>query len=461
MHIDKGLNVPIEGQPELLLDRQPAKVSHVAISGRDFWGLKPKMLVQEGDTVKLGQPLFSDKTFAEVVFTSPASGKVSVVNRGAKRFLESVVIEIDQAAEASGNVVEFAQHDPQAIAGLDRAEVQEQLLLSGMWPQIRTRPYSKIASPQQTPQAFFVNLMDTNPLAPDMAVLLDGQEKALIAGLHAVSKLTEGMVFVCRSPQLSLPSGIGDIPRVRVVDFSGLHPAGLVGTHIHYLAPVNAEKFVWHIDAHDAISFGKLFLTGGYPTEVRVSLGGPMAKRPRHIVTRRGACVSQLVNGEVSYAQASGESDEVRAVSGSILNGRTAKGFHDYLGAFHRQIVLLEEYGPRRLLGWLIPGFNRYSTARVYPSALGLPRSYTMSASANGSPRAMVSFGLYEEVVPLDILPTQLLRALLVGDTDTAQGLGALELDEEDLALCSFVCLSKYEYGTALRESLRKIEIEG
>ena len=461
MHIKKGLNVPISGAPVALIDRHSAEAAHVAVFGRDFLGLKPKMLVQEGDAVTQGQAIFADKTHPDIVFTAPASGVVQAVNRGAKRFLESVVIAVDAEAERAGKVTEFTRYSAEEITRLDSDTVRAQLLSSGLWPQIRTRPYSKLAAPKATPEAFFVNLMDTNPLAVDPALVLEGQEEALIAGLHLVSRLTDGVVHVCAAPDLKLPEAVGNVPKVRVSNFSGVHPSGLVGTHIHYLHPVNAEKQVWHAETQDILAFGKLFLTGQYPTELTIALAGPMAKRPRILMTRRGACVSELTKGEISFANGCGESDEVRAVAGSVLTGRTARGFHDYLGAFHRQIALIEEYGPKRLLGWLIPGRDRFATARVHTSALSLPKDYVMSASANGSPRAMVPFGLYEEVMPLDILATQLLRALLVGDTDTAQGLGALELDEEDLALCSYVCLSKYEYGTALRNSLTKIELDG
>ena len=461
MHITKGLNVPIAGAPAALVDSQSTQIQHVGVFGRDFLGLKPKMLVQEGDSVLQGQALFADKTHPEIVFTAPASGTVTAINRGAKRFLESVVIAVDAAAEAAGKVTEFKAYSPEQIAGLDGDTVRQQLLASGLWPQIRTRPFSKMAAPEAKPEAFFVNLMDTNPLACDPALALEGEAEALIAGLHLIKALSDGVVHVCKAPDLKLPEAVAHIPKVQVSEFSGVHPAGLVGTHIHYLHPINAEKQVWHIDAQDLLAFGRLFLAGKYPSTLMIALAGPMAKRPRIIMTRRGACVSELTNGEISFARGCGESDEVRAVSGSVLTGRTARGFHDYLGAFHRQITLIEEYGPKRLLGWLIPGRDRFSTARVHTSALSLPKDYTMTASANGSPRAMVPFGLYEEMMPLDILATQLLRALLVGDTDTAQALGALELDEEDLALCSYVCLSKYEYGTALRESLTKIERDG
>ena len=461
MHINKGLNVPIAGAPVELIDRHTANVAHVAIFGRDFIGLKPKMLVQEGDTVLQGQAIFADKTYPSIVFTAPASGTVQAVNRGAKRFLESVVIAVDAEAETSGKVTEFSRYAPEDIADLDADTVRKQLLSSGLWPQIRTRPYSKLAAPEVKPEAFFVNLMDTNPLAFDPALALEGQEKSLIAGLQLISSLTDGAVHVCKSPSLKLPESVGRLPKVEITEFSGVHPSGLVGTHIHYLYPVNAEKQVWHIDAQDVLAFGKLFLSGQYPSELMIALAGPIAKKPRILMTRRGACVSELTKGEISFANGCGESDEVRAVAGSVLTGRAARGFHDYLGAFHRQVALIEEYGPKRLLGWLIPGRDRFATARVHTSALSLSKDYNMSASANGSPRAMVPFGLYEEVMPLDILATQLLRALLVGDTDIAQGLGALELDEEDLALCSYVCLSKYEYGTALRDSLTKIEQDG
>ena len=458
MRIKKGLNLPIEGAPNAQIDRHALEATQVAVSGRDYWGLKPKMLVQEGDRVQMGQPLFADKTFSDIVFTAPATGQVSAINRGVKRFLESVVIDVDRAAEEADDVCQFTAYPFAGLKNINTEQAREQLLASGLWPQIRTRPYSKLANPAQKPMAFFINLMNTEPLSFDPALALEGREQDFLAGLLVVSALCDGTIFVCKSPKTTLPEGVAAMDRVEVHEFSGPHPAGLVGTHIHYLAPVNAEKVVWHLDAQDLLAFGQLFQTGRYPKDILVAVAGPIVKRPRVMATRRGACVSALANSEIDYTKAGGHP---RVVSGSLLTGRQAKGFQDYLGAFHRQISIIAEYGPKRLLGWLIPGWDRFATARVHLSSLSLPKKYNMSASANGSPRAMVPFGLYEEVVPLDILPTQLLRALLVLDTDTAQSLGALELDEEDLALCSYVCLSKYEYGTALRAALTRIEAEG
>jgi Na+-transporting NADH:ubiquinone oxidoreductase subunit A len=388
--IKKGLDLPIAGAPDQQIEDGPTIVS-CALIGADHLDLKAKLLVAEGDHVHLGQPLFSDRRFERVFYTAPAGGVVRAINRGARRVLQSVVIDLDDEDDP----VVFTQVDAAAIDGLDRDLVKENLLKSGLGPALRTRPYSKLPDPASTPAAIFVTAMDSSPLAAD------------------------------------------------------------AGTHIHLLDPVHADKTVWYINYQDAMAFGKLFRTGRLPTERVISLAGPAAKRPRLLRSRLGAAVDSLLADEV-------DGTKVRVIAGNVLTGRVASGPFAFLGRFHQQITLMPEGGKRELFGWLIPSMRKFATANVHISSLVRgKRIFPFNTGLNGSPRAMIPVGLYEDVMPLDILATQLLRALLIMDTEDAQSLGCLELDEEDLALCSYVCMSKYEYGMALRANLEKIEVEG
>ena len=317
---------------------------------------------------------------------------------------------------------------------------------------MRTRPYSKVPDPASTPAAIFVAAMDTRPLAGDPAVIIGAAAEDFANGVRLLSKLTDGATHVCHAPDATLPQPAE--AGIRFTSFDGPHPAGLAGTHIHFLEKVTAERKVWTIGYQDVIAIGELFRTGVLPTSRVVAITGPAASNPRLVRARRGASVAELVSGEIS-------GDNVRVISGDVLTGRHAVSPLDYLGAFDSQVTLLPEGDHRDFFGWIIPSMEKFSTARVHLSSLlGLDK-LKFHTNMNGSPRAMVPVGLYEDVMPMDILATQLLRAILVLDTETAQQLGALELDEEDLALCSYVCMSKYEYGMALRANLDKIEAEG
>ena len=444
--IKKGLDLPITGAPEQQIEDGPP-VTSCAVCGADYLDLKPKMLVAEGDRVQLGQPLFADRRFDGVLYTAPAGGVVRAVNRGAQRVLQSVVIDLDEGDDA----VSFAQAE--AIDELDRNQVQENLLASGLWTALRTRPYSKVPDPASTPAAIFVTAMDSGPLAPDAAVVLAEGPEDFVNGVKLLAKLTDGSVYVCGRPGAAIPRVEGR--NILHATFQGPHPAGLPGTHIHLLDPVHAEKSVWHANYQDAMAVGALFRTGRLPTGRIISIAGPAAKRPRLLRTRLGATVDSLLEGEV-------EADRVRVISGNVLTGREAKGPFAFLGRFHHQISLLAEGGERELFGWLIPSMHKFATANVHLSSLFRNKlRFPFNTDMNGSARAMIPVGLYEDVVPLDVLATQLLRALLILDTEDAQSLGCLELDEEDLALCSYICMSKYEYGIALRANLEKIEAEG
>ncbi|NIS90388.1 MAG: Na(+)-translocating NADH-quinone reductase subunit A [Woeseiaceae bacterium] len=440
IQIKKGLDVPMAGRPELTIsDARP--VSTVGLVGWDTPGLKPKMAVAVGDRVKLGQTLFVDKRNPDVCYTAPGSGTVTAVNRGERRVLNSVVIGLE-----GDDAETFSSNDQ------DENEIRKTLCASGLWTCLRTRPFGRIPQPDARPNSIFITAINTNPLAGDPAFVISEDTKAFLAGLHIVSKLTDGKIFVCTRPGTGIPVPEGQ--QFVHAEFAGPHPAGLVGTHIHFLDPVSIHKTVWHIGYQDTMAIGRLFRDGRLPTERLIALGGPMVRNPRLIRTRRGASTADILDGELVPGNA-------RVISGSVLSGHRASGMLGWLGAYHNQISVLAEDRSRQFMHWMRPGRHKYSASRAYASTFFLSEDYPLTTTQNGSPRAMVSIGSFERVMPLDILPTVLLKALLVRDTDAAQQLGALELDEEDLALCSFVCNGKYNYGPHLRKALDEIEAYG
>jgi len=392
----------------------------------------PKMAVAAGDRVKLGQTLFIDKRNPEVCYTAPGSGVVSAINRGERRVLNSVVIELDGVEAETWST--------------DDKDIRKTLCESGLWTTLRTRPFGRIPQPDTTPNSIFVTAINTNPLSGDPSLVIGEDQEAFLAGLRVISQLTEGKIYVCTRAGADIPCPDGD-QFVRA-EFSGPHPAGLVGTHIHFLDPVSIKKTVWHIGYQDTMAIGRLFANGHLSTERIIALGGPMVKNPRLLRTQRGASTAHILDGEM-------QSGNARVISGSV------SGMLGWLGAYHNQISVIAEGSPREFLSFMRPGHNKYSALRAYASTWLHKGDYDLTSSQNGSPRAMVSTGSFERVMPLDILPTVLLKALLVRDTDSAQQLGALELDEEDLALCSFVCNGKYNYGPHLRKALDEIEANG
>ena len=422
-------------------------MSSVALMGPDTVDLKPGMLVAVGDRVKLGQPLFSDKQNPGVQFTAPGAGTIAAINRGERRVLQSVVINLDGDEEE-----EFTAYAANDLQNISRQDVRDNLLASGLWTAFRTRPFSKIPRPDDVPAAIFVTAIDTNPLAADPDVVIQREGEAFQQGLYVIAALTDGTIHVCTAPDS--PITCPDSGDIQLSQFSGPHPAGLVGTHIHFLDPVNEDRVAWHIGYQDVIAVGKLFTTGRLPVDRVVALSGPSVSKPRLISTRLGANTTELVDGELTDS-------DVRVVSGSVLNGHRAAGWAVWLGRYDNQITVLKEGSPREFLSFMRPGIGKFSLTRGFFGNLFGSGGYAMTTSQNGSPRAMVSIGSFEQVMPLDILPTPLLKALLVRDTDSARDLGCLELDEEDLALCSFVCNGKYEYGGHLRKSLYEIEVNG
>ena len=443
INIKKGLDLPITGNPEQTITDGP-KVTQVAVMGPDYVGMKPTMAVQEGDRVKKGQVLFTDKKTEGVQYTAPAAGVVKAINRGARRVFLSVVIELDGDEEET-----FTSYTPEQLNSLDAKDVEANLVASGLWTALRTRPYSKVPALGSRPKAIFVNAMDTNPLAGNPELVIKGQTEAFKNGLRALRRLSEGKLFVCKAPGASIPSAGVE----QTEEFAGPHPAGLPGTHIHFLYAASANRTVWTVGYQDVIAIGKLFTTGKLFTDRVISLAGPQVTKPRLVRTQLGASLAEVTKGEL-------KDGENRLITGSVFGGRTASGELNFLGRFHNQVSVLREGRERPMLHYLTPGTNRFSVMPIYLSKL-MSKVFDFTTTTNGSERAMVPVGSYERIMPLDILPTQLLRALIVEDMESAIALGALELDEEDIALCSFVCPGKYEYGPILRKNLTRIEAEG
>lgn len=444
--IKKGFNLPLAGTPDQSTIHTQS-VQSVALLGEDYIGMRPTMLVQPGDKVKLGDVVLVDKKTEGVKYTAPGAGEVVAINRGEKRAFLSLVIRLEGNDE-----VTFDVHSDDAIAGLDRETVKTQLIDSGQWTALRARPFSKVADPDSVPHSIFVNVMDTNPLAPDIAQVIAGQEQNFLRGLQVVSKLTDGTTFVCKDPDLRLPEI--SMERVQVEDFSGPHPAGLVGTHIHFFDPVHRGKMVWHLGVQDVIAWGHLFATGHILTDRIVSIAGPTVKHPQLVKTRLGASLADLLEGAL-------EDVENRIISGSVLSGRKSDDARGFLGRYHQQITALQEGKKRELLGWLGPMFDVVTIKHLALSKLFFGTKFKLTTSTNGSRRTLVPHGNYDEVVPLDILPNFLIRALATYDIEDAEKLGILELDEEDLALCTFSCTSKMDFGPILRENLTIFEKEG
>ena len=443
-NLKRGLDIPILGIPEQkIYDGNNPET--LAVLGPDYNGLKPKMLVSVGDKVVRGTPLFCHKDNPDVLYVSPCKGHVESINRGEKRALLSVVISVDSLTHKGMNIVKLnSQID-------DNTEfVRKCLYESGLWTSFLTRPYSKVPQAGSVPTSIFITAMDTEPLCPDADLIINQDLKAFEEGVKKISTLTEGEVFICKKNDSNI-----NLKNFKTYNFDGPHPAGLAGTHIHFLDPPNGNKMVWSVSYQDVIAIGKLFLSGHIDIEKTISLAGPLAKNPRLVKTVMGASLFDLLKGEFINNTA------CRVISGSVLSGFHADGHLSFLGRYSRQVTLIEEDKEKLLLGWINPQPNKFSVMPVLASAFGFFKLFNLTSNLNGGRRAMVPTGVFETLMPQDYLPTQLLRSLIVMDTDVAQSLGTLELDEEDLALCTFACPAKYEYGSALRDSLEKIEKEG
>ena len=451
--VRKGLDLPIAGQPAQQIDSAPAP-AHVGLLAEDYVGMKPTMLVAVGDSVRRGQALFEDKKTPGVRYTAPAGGTVAAINRGERRALQSVVLQLD-ATELQGghDCVTFESYTGRHPSELTSEQARSLLVESGLWTSLRARPFGRVPAIDAKPSSLFVTAADTDPLAADVDAVMAGNEAHFARGLEALAKAAGASVFVCKTKGSAVSAPTSD--NIRLEEFEGPHPSGTAGLHIHVLDPVDRNKQVWHLGYQDVIAAGRLFESGVLPVGRVISLAGPAMQRPRLLRTRLGVSIASLTSRELNAG-------ETRTLSGSALSGRRAEGeIFGYLGRYHTQVTGLHEDSRRRLLGWLAPGGRTFSVMRLFLGSWLPGRKYSFTTTTNGSVRAMVPVGTYEKIMPLDILPAPLLRSLLMPNPERAEELGALELLEEDLALCSFVSPEKAEFGSLLRNILTTLEKEG
>jgi len=447
INIKKGLDLPILGRPsEIISDL--IKTRRVALTGLDYIGIKPTILIKSANVVKEGDPLVASKENPGVVYTAPCSGTVVEINRGARRVLESFVIEVDP--KGASRTFDIISDDKLKSTSADA--IIKVLVESGLYTAFRQRPFSRIPQLSERPHSIFVTAIDSDPLGFNPEIVISKYVDDFTRGLTALTRITETEVYnvVHESFATKLP----EVANCQTLKFGGKHPCGLVGTHIHMLDPVHENKSVWHLEAQDVIAIGKLLSTGKLWNERFIALGGPMVKEPQVIHTTVGADISEITAGRVL-------DKPLRIISGSIFNGRRAEGNLHYLGRYHNKISVIEEDVERKLLGWIRPGAKQHSAGGTYLSALFPNKLLNITSKRNGAIRPVVPLGVFEKVMPLDILPTQLAKALLIKDIDDCLRLGVMELDEEDLSLLTYSCSGKNDYGAYLREILDIIYKEG
>jgi len=444
--LKKGLNVPISGEPNQSIS-PPSPVSRVALIGDDYIGMKPTMEVAVGDPVKTGQLLFRDKKNEGVIFTSPATGKVVEINRGAKRKFESIIIETEE-----DDFIQFLTPGEKSTGEYSPEEIRSILINSSLWTGFRTRPFGKVPEVASTPTALFITATDTRPLAADPGTIINLQSEDFSNGIDVLRNLIDSPIFLCLAEN-ELAETI-TTEGVEVVEFEGPHPAGLPSTHIHFLQPAQEGEIAWHIDYQDVIGIGCLFRTGRLPTEKVISLAGPAVLKPELMTIRIGSDIYEICKNRLV-------SSPNRILSGSVLDGRQVKDFHHFIGRYHNQISVLHERSGRGLFSWASPGGDRFSVKRIFTSTLDKTRKFAMNTALWGGERAIFPIDSYDRVMPMDILPLPLLKSLSTGDTEKSKSLGALELIEEDVALLSYVCPGKNDFGPILRDVLTEIELEG
>jgi len=436
--IKKGLDINLKGKAEkIFIQSDPSET--FAVKPIDFTGIFPKLTVKVDHDVKAGSPLFFNKYKPEVIFTSPVSGKVIAINRGERRRILEVVIRADKEIRYES----FTKANP---LDLSREQIIENLLESGLWPFIRQRPYHIIANPEDEPKAVFISAFDTAPLAPDYDFALKNDAQPFQTGIDALSKLTSGKVHLGLNGAYPPSRVFAEARNVELHYFRGPHPAGNVGVQIHHIDPVNKGDIVWFVNPQDVVSIGRLFEKGIYDASRIVALSGSEIKSPRYFKTKIGASITNLVEGNV-------ETGKLRYISGNVLTGLKIPK-DGYIGFYDSQITVIPEGDYYEFLGWCLPGFKKYSVSRSFFSWLAPKKEYHIDTNLKGGRRAFVMTGEYENVFPMDIYPVQLLKAILVEDIDLMENLGIYEVAEEDFALCEFVCTSKTDVQSIIRQGI-------
>jgi len=444
--IKKGLDIKMIGQAEKIYVKAPRAKTY-AIKPVDWHGLTPKIIPKLCDEVKVGTPIFFDKYHPEVKFTSPVSGILLSINRGERRRIIEVVIEDD----GKNTPETFLKGEPSSFK---REQIVESLLESGLWPAVRQRPYTVIANPEQHPKSIFISAFDTAPLAPDLDFVLKDMEEDFQWGVNVLKQLTEGKIYLNLDGRYPSVRTLNATKGVEINRFKGPHPAGNVGIQISKLDPINKGEVVWVVQPQDVVAIGRLFKTGKYDPSVVVSVTGSRVKKPQYYKTIRGAAVATLLEKQLKEG-------ENRVISGNVLNGRQIDGEKGYVGFFDSQVTVIPEGNQYEFFGWIKPGFNKKSLSRSFASTWLLPnKQFDLDTNIHGGERAFVMTGEYEKVLPMDIYPVQLLKSILANDIDKMERLGIYELDEEDLALCEFVCTSKTPVTKILRDGLKSMRKE-
>lgn len=439
----KGLDINLKGKAaaEVMAVKEPG---FYALCPDDFTGVTPKVVVKEQEYVMAGGPLFIDKNHPEVKFVSPVSGVVTCVERGARRKVLSITVE----AAAEQDFEEFGKKN---VAQLDGAAVKEALLNAGMFAFIKQRPYDVVADPTIAPNAIFVSAFDSNPLAPDFEVALKGEEANFQTGLDALAKMAKTYLNVSVNQK---SSALTQAKNVTVTAFDGPHPAGNVGVQINHIAPINKGETVWIIDPQAVIFIGRLFNTGRVDLTRTVAITGSEVKKTAYCKLKVGALLTDVLADNVN------KDKELRYISGNPLTGKqiSANGF---LGAFHSQVTVIPEGNDvHEMLGWIMPRFNQFSVSHSYFSWLMGKKEYTLDARVKGGERHMIMANEYDKVLPMDIMPEYLIKAIIAGDIDRMEQLGIYEVAPEDFALCEFVCSSKMELQRIVREGLDMLRRE-
>ncbi len=451
--LKRGFDIKIAGKPEKKLTELPAPAT-VAIKPTDFRGIRPRLMVSEGDAVKIGSPLFHSKENEKIVFVAPVSGKVTAINRGDRRRLMEIVIEND----LTNTPLQQSALGRDEILSKSRDELQEMLLAGGLWPYLRQRPYSKIANPQDTPRDIFISAMDTAPLAADPDFLLAGDEKAFQLGLGILKKFTMGKIHLSvNGASQNLAPAFKNAQGIEKHTFTGPHPAGNVGVHIHHIQPLVHGQVIWYISPEGVAQIGKFFSTGYLNNSRVIAVAGSAVNNRQYYKTVMGAPVKHLINESNLTA------DEVRIINGNVLTGEKTS-LAGYTGFYnHLLSVIPEGSRERSLMSWFSPGLNTASVSRTFLSRWvgGRKKEYEISTLMNGGHRAFVATGDYEKVLPMDIMPVFLAKSILAEDVKEMEQLGILEVDEEEMALCSYICLSKTDFGAIVRKGLDLLEKEG
>jgi Na+-transporting NADH:ubiquinone oxidoreductase subunit A len=436
--IKRGLNIPLKGKAEKVI-KKASDSQYYAVKPIDFHGMRTKLVSKVGDKVKVGTPLFYNKLQPGVQFTSPVSGEVVSVNRGERRKILEVVIENDQKFDYE----DFGAQDP---SQLERDHIIEKMLQSGLWPVIRQRPYSTVANPEDKPKSIFISAFDSAPLAPDYDLIVKGEDQNFQKGIDALKKLTEGTIHLNVNADYPPSEVFTKAKGVQLNHFTGPHPSGNVGVQINKLDPINQGDIIWYVYPQDVIAIGRLFDKGIYDVSKVIALTGSEVKKPLYYRFVKGASIKNIVDGNV-------KDGELRYISGNVLTGKKINS-EGYLGYFDDQVTVIPEGKYYEFLGWAKPGFKKYSTSRSFWSWLQPSKRYRIDTNLKGGERAYVVSGEYEKVFPMDIYPVQLIKAILIEDIELMEKLGIYEVDEEDFALCEFICTSKTPVQSIVRKGL-------